>query len=237
MAKLMEPTQADNAKAHAEETGGGATSPLRLELLDDGMAVITFDQPGSSANLFDQASFDALERAIEMIEADERITGVVLISAKPTIFIAGADIEQFLDSADEQRMRDLVRRGQRLFHQLGQLKVPSVAAIHGACVGGGCEIALACDYRIASADKVTRIGLPEINLGILPGWGGCTRLPRLVGLPNALDMICAGKLWPAKLAKKRGLIDQLVPHEHLLRIAAEWIAKVYGNGIKIYIIG
>lgn len=228
MVRLMEPTNATNATnsdSSRRDTAATSRSPLRLDRQADGIAVLTFDQPDSSANLFDAACFDALEVALETIKADSSITGIILYSAKPNIFFAGADIEQFLQSDDEQRMRDLVRRGQRIFHVLAELPIPSVAAIHGACVGGGCEMALACDYRIASPDKVTNIGLPEINLGILPGWGGCFRLPRLVGLPLALDMICAGKLWPAKLAKTRGLVDQIVPHEHLLRLASTWLCK------------
>ena len=100
-----------------------------------------------------------------------------------------------------------------------------MAAIHGQALGGGCEISLACDYRIASPDRVTKMGLPEINLGILPAWGGCYHLPRLIGLPKALDIILAGKTVPAYPAWKRGMIDQLCPREHFLRIAQTWIAK------------
>ena len=208
------------------------SEPIRLTFgydRDPTIAILTFDKPGSSANLFDAAAFDALEHHLTTLHQRARgadpIKGVILISAKPGIFIAGADIQQFLDAETEADARALVTRGQTLFQRLAELPVPTIAAIHGACVGGGCEIALACDYRIASPDKPTKIGLPEVKLGIVPGWGGCTRLPRLIGVPNALNIICGGRTLAAKPAKKRGLIDQVVPREHLLRIAATYLDK------------
>src|SRR5690606_22572903 len=115
-------------------------------------------------------------------------------SAKPGVFIAGADLETLRDAVNgggKDDLSTLVERGQALFSRIAALGIPTVAAIHGACVGGGLELALACDRRLASDDKVTRLGLPETLLGILPAWGGSTRLPRLIGLPRALDLILA----------------------------------------------
>lgn len=111
------------------------------------------------------------------------------------------------------------------FHRLPKLKVPTVAAIHGAALGGGYEVCLACDYRMASDDRSTRIGLPETSLGILPAWGGCTRLPRLIGLPKALNVILEGKRMPTRQALKYGLIDVVVPREHFERMALRFIKK------------
>ncbi len=103
--------------------------------------------------------------------------------------------------------------------------MPTIAAIHGACVGGGCELALACQYRIATSARATKIGLPEVMLGIIPAWGGCTRLPRLVGIPKALDVILAGKTVAAERALKMGMIDEVVQQEQLMTIARERLLR------------
>ena len=190
-----------------------------------GIGILTFDKEGSAANIFNSETLKELSAHLDTIEADEELKGLVLISAKESIFIAGADLHEFGKITRTDQAVGVVKLGQDLFSRIEDLKIPTVCCIHGAAVGGGCEIALACDYRIASSERVTRIGLPEINLGILPAWGGSYRLPRLVGLPAALDMILAGKTWVAKKAKKAGLVDQLVPREHFLRIAESWIAK------------
>ena len=110
-------------------------------------------------------------------------------------------------------LEEVINRGQDTFARIEKLKVPTLAAINGACLGGGYELALACDYRIASNDKSTKIGLPEVTLGILPAWGGSTRLPELIGIPNALNVILTGKQYAAKPAKKLGLIDEVVQAE------------------------
>src|SRR5437762_6369593 len=177
---------------------------------DDQVCVLTFDRPNSSANVFNKATLDELDSHLDFITGDDLIKGVVLTSAKASIFVAGADIKSIAKDTGENDLREFIELGQSVFDRLAQLKVPTVAAIHGACVGGGYEVCLACDSRIASPDKVTKIGLPEIQLGILPAWGGSTRLPRLVGLPRALDIILAGKTVAARQALKYGMIDELV---------------------------
>src|SRR4029077_18220841 len=108
---------------------------------------------------------------------------------------------------------------------LAALSIPTAAAIHGAAVGGGCELALACDYRLASSDRATKIGLPEIQLGLLPAWGGSTRLPRLIGLPKALDIILAGKTLAAKQALKRGMVDEIAPAEYIVQVATRMVNR------------
>jgi 3-hydroxyacyl-CoA dehydrogenase/enoyl-CoA hydratase/3-hydroxybutyryl-CoA epimerase len=191
---------------------------IRRETDASGLCIVTFDRPGSSANIFDRATLEELGKHIEAIAADGQITGVVLTSAKPSIFVAGADLNA-LASLREGELDGFIELGQQVFTAIASLKVPTVAAIHGACVGGGYEVALACDYRVASSDRVTKIGLPETKLGILPAWGGSTRLPRLIGVRRALDVILDGKTPGAREALKLGMIDEVVPRELLVEAA------------------
>lgn len=176
--------------------------------------VLTFDREGSSANLFDRPALVELSEKLDALSAHPELNGLIIRSAKPSIFIAGADLK-VLSSAHGEELRDLIELGQATFDKLAHLPYPTVAAIHGACVGGGLELALACDWRVASDAKVTKIGLPETQLGILPAWGGTTRLPRLIGLPKALPLILAGKVMAATGARAKGIVDAVVPHEHL----------------------
>lgn len=198
---------------------------LRRTMRKDGICVLTFDRPGSSANIFDRATLEELRLELDYITSAPEVTGVILISAKPTIFIAGVDLHRLTDSTPQGEIRQLLEFGQAQIHRLAQLPIPAVAAIHGAAMGGGYEISLACDYRLAAADRVTRIGLPETNIGLLPAWGGATRLPRLIGLPKALDFILAGKTVTARQALKLGLVDELVPAERLVRAAVRKISQ------------
>jgi 3-hydroxyacyl-CoA dehydrogenase / enoyl-CoA hydratase / 3-hydroxybutyryl-CoA epimerase len=197
---------------------------IRREVTANGIAVLTFDRPDSAANIFDRATLEELNAHLDAIEHDSMVRGVVLASAKPAIFIAGADLHS-LSTAPMNALREMVEFGQRVFSRLAALPVPTVAAVHGAALGGGFEVCLACDFRLASSDKATKLGLPEVQLGILPAWGGSTRLPRLVGLPKALDLILTGKTVVAKQALKLGLVDDLVPREKLLAVALAKMAK------------
>ncbi len=199
---------------------------IQRQLRDDGICVLTFDRPDSPANIFDRATLEELDANIRAIAAEPGLgaTGLILISAKPAIFFAGADLRS-IQRMSHDEMNTFIELGQQAFARLASLKIPTVAAIHGAALGGGYEIALACDWRVASPDRATKIGLPETKLGILPAWGGSTRLPRLAGLPIALDIILGGKTLAAKPALKRGMIDAIAPHEHLLEAAVEWIKK------------
>ena len=191
----------------------------------DGTCLLTFDRPASSANVFDRATLEELEAHLGAIEKDASIRGVVIASAKPKIFIAGADLNAFTHDAEERVLADMVNLGHRIFSRLARLKVPSVAAIHGVCLGGGLEIALACDWRVASTDKATKLGLPETQLGILPAWGGSTRLPKLIGLPQALGLILTGKQLAGAQALKLGVVDELTQPEYVLETAQKWISR------------
>jgi 3-hydroxyacyl-CoA dehydrogenase/enoyl-CoA hydratase/3-hydroxybutyryl-CoA epimerase len=196
---------------------------LRRVLREDGICVLTFDRPGSTANIFDRATLEELQRELDYITDSRDVKGVVFLSAKPTIFIAGVDLRQMTESTPLSEIKELLTFGQAQINRVAQLPMPTVAAIHGAAMGGGYEIALACDYRLATPDRVTKIGLPETNIGLLPAWGGATRLPRLLGLPKALDFILAGKTVTAQAALKLGLVDELIAPERLIRAAVQKI--------------
>lgn len=206
-------------------TNAGAPN-LRREITAEQICVLTFDRPGSSANIFDRATLNELNEHLDFISAYPGLKGLVLCSAKKSIFIAGADLHSIAAETDPAKLRELIEFGQTVFNRIAALPIVTVAAIHGACVGGGFEISLACDWRVASTDKATRIGLPETQIGLVPAWGGSTRLPRLIGLPKALDIILAGKTLAAKPAFKSGMVDALVPREYLLESA---LKKVYAG--------
>jgi 3-hydroxyacyl-CoA dehydrogenase/enoyl-CoA hydratase/3-hydroxybutyryl-CoA epimerase len=193
---------------------------IHSELLESGIRVLTFDRPDSAANIFDAATLMELNEKLEAVEQGG--AGVVFISAKPSIFIAGADLDA-LETLAGDELRQFIELGQTVFNRIAALRMPAVAAIHGACVGGGYELCLACQWRIATGDRATKIGLPETKLGILPAWGGSTRLPRLIGVPRALDIILGGKTLPAKAALRRGMIDDIAPRELLMEVALKWI--------------
>jgi 3-hydroxyacyl-CoA dehydrogenase/enoyl-CoA hydratase/3-hydroxybutyryl-CoA epimerase len=203
---------------------------IRREIGDDGICVLSFDRPNSGANIFDAATIESLREHLDAIENDAAVKGVIVTSAKKSIFIAGADLQTLLRQAQTGELRAFIAEGQRQFNRLAALKVPTIAAIHGACAGGGYEITLACDYRIATSDPATRIGLPETTLGLLPAWGGATRLPRLIGLAAAADVILKGKLHGAEEALKIGLVDEVVAPDQLL-VAAR--SKLQGGKREI----
>ena len=195
----------------------------------DGIAVITFDLPNESVNKLNRAVKDEFVALVTRLERDTTVQGAVLISGKPDVWIAGADIEEFLQlktAADAER---LSRDGQMLLDSLERLRVPIVAAIHGACLGGGLETALACRYRIGTDHPKTILGLPEVQLGLIPGAGGTQRLPRRIGLTNALDLILTGKHVRARKALQLALIDELV-HPSILRSIAIQRAREVAEG-------
>jgi 3-hydroxyacyl-CoA dehydrogenase/enoyl-CoA hydratase/3-hydroxybutyryl-CoA epimerase len=194
---------------------------------DDGICLVTLDRAGSSANVFDPATLEELRVELDFLESQSgKLKGVVFASAKRSIFIAGLDLKSFSENASAAEIRGIIEMGQTQFNRIAALKIPTVAAIHGAAVGGGFEIALACDWRIASPDHATKIGLPETKIGLLPAWGGSTRLSRLIGLPKALDIILRGKTPAARAAAKLGMVDDIVPAENLVPFA---IKKILGG--------
>jgi len=191
----------------------------------DGVGWIMFDDPTSRANVFNPSTQAVLRSAIEALGALP-VKALVVMSAKEKIFIAGADLKWLGRLADATAARAASRQGQELFALLDHFKVPVVCAIHGACAGGGYELALACHWRIASDAKETVIGLPEVGIGLIPGWGGCARLPRLIGARAAVEHILKAQLVPAKEAHRAGLVDELVP-------AADLKARAKAAALKL----
>ncbi|HVI54851.1 MAG TPA: 3-hydroxyacyl-CoA dehydrogenase NAD-binding domain-containing protein [Luteibacter sp.] len=191
---------------------------------DDGIVVLTFDREGASANALSREVLDELDTIVERL-AIENPRGVVIHSAKPSGFAVGADIREFVEYAHTGTVLANIENGQRVFENLARLPCPTVAAIHGACMGGGTELALACRQRIAVDDDATKIGLPEVMLGIHPGWGGTARLPRLIGAPDALPAMLTGKPFNARRAKAVGLVDRLARADELLAEARHLIKR------------
>jgi 3-hydroxyacyl-CoA dehydrogenase/enoyl-CoA hydratase/3-hydroxybutyryl-CoA epimerase len=186
---------------------------------ENGVAVVWMDQPGEKVNKISIDLVDKFKTMLDGLEDDDSVRGIVLISRKPDNFIAGADIEKFKDMTSPAEAEMLSRQGHVLLNRMAAFPKPIVAAIHGATLGGGLEVALACHYRIASDDPKTVFALPEVKLGLLPGGGGTQRLPRLVGLQAALDMMLTGKNIYPRQAKKMGLVDDLIHPYGLLQVA------------------
>jgi 3-hydroxyacyl-CoA dehydrogenase/enoyl-CoA hydratase/3-hydroxybutyryl-CoA epimerase len=185
----------------------------------DGIAVVTFDIPGEPVNTLSTPVGNEFADLMNSLSAKPEVKGVVLISGKPDSFIAGAKIEMLQTVKTASEGETLSRDGQEGFDQLEQMRFPVVAAIHGACLGGGLEWALACKYRIATDSPKTQLGLPEVQLGLIPGAGGTQRLPRLIGVQAALDLILAGKQVKASKALKLGMVDEVVPPAILEEVA------------------
>ncbi|MGC1520925.1 MAG: 3-hydroxyacyl-CoA dehydrogenase NAD-binding domain-containing protein [Steroidobacteraceae bacterium] len=186
------------------------TPTWTLEVDADRVAWLTCDTPGASANVLSAAVLRDLSLQLEDVAA-RRPAGVVIGSAKPTGFIAGADIKEFLKIASPEAGYELVRAGQAVLQKLADLPCPSVAALHGFALGGGLELALACSYRVAADDASLALGLPEVLLGIHPGFGGTVRAVQLIGVRPALDLMLKGKPYKGPAALAAGLIDELVP--------------------------
>ena len=202
----------------------GAPEPgacVRVDRPEAGLAVVVLDPPHRRIAVFDQPLLADLDAALDELEADGGLRGVVLTGREPTSFSAGADIDALAAITDPELGRALAAVGQEVFERLARLPARTVAAVGGPVPGGAYEICLACDLIVAADHPSTRIGLPETRLGILPGWGGCQRLPRRIGVPRALDAILSGRLLPPIPAKRRGLIDRITPPEYLLRVACD----------------
>ncbi len=197
-------------------------SAFQLSVGADRLATLEFDLPDSPVNIFNRAVLEELDKLVQHLATREDIGCLVLLSGKPKVFIAGADVNEIGRVRDPEEAEEAVRQGQRIFSAWEDLPFPTVAAIRGACVGGGLELSLASNYIVASDRPDIRIGLPETKLGILPAWGGCTRLPRRVGLIAALDIILAGKIVPSKKALKIGLLDALFPDPAFERLVYEF---------------
>ncbi len=204
-----------------------------LTVDEHSVAWVRFDDPDRSANVLTEGIMRRLGEVAADLDGRSRqgrVRAVVFHSGKPDSFIVGADVQaiQAIDDPDEGR--DAARQGQAIYGAIERLPVPTVCAMHGVCVGGGLELALACRYRVASDSSKTRLGLPEVQLGILPAWGGTTRLPRLIGLQAALDLILTGKLINGRQALKRGLVEALLPAEIFERAVSEFVQQRLRDG-------
>ncbi len=215
-----------------ERQGSTEEAALTLEVDGDGVASLVFDTPGKRVSILTTAVMERLDGFLDEIEDDAaagRIRAVVVRSGKDGSFIAGADVDEIAGIEDPDEGRRKAAAGQAIFQRLHALPVPTVVAIDGTCLGGGTELALACDVRIAGDRPETKIGLPEIKLGILPGFGGTTRLPRLVGLMAAADIILAGKSVDARKAHRIGLVHERM-HPGVLADRAREIALDMAGG-------
>ncbi len=199
---------------------------LRLDFVQPGIARITFDMPGSRANTLNQGVQSEFENILTQLEATPNLQGLIFCSGKPGMFIAGADLKELASvtppspplPGGEGRpdARALTLRGLRFIARFEKLPCPTVVLIDGGCMGGGLEMALAFDYRLAGTNPKTEIGLPETKIGLIPGWGGTQRLPRLIGPSIAAEMICAGEAAKAQRARAIGMVWDVVPSAKML---------------------
>ena len=189
---------------------------------DEGILWLTFDREGAAVNSLSREVFNELD---DILNAQVKIPpkGMAIVSGKQKGFIAGADISQFVDLKTADEAFDLIRQAQIILDKLEAMPFPTVACIHGFCLGGGTELALACRYRIATDDPSTKIGLPEVNLGIHPGWGGTVRLPLLIGVVNAMKVMLTGRSFSGRAMLKMGAVDECVPLRELKRAARYYL--------------
>ncbi|KYJ87278.1 3-hydroxyacyl-CoA dehydrogenase NAD-binding domain-containing protein [Sulfurovum riftiae] len=198
-----------------------------------GIVTLTFDTPDKAVNVLCFDALYAFDKILEEIENDTTIKALFIESAKESVFIAGADIKEIKAFKDETEIKTKLRQGQKIFKRLENLPFPTVAVIDGACLGGGLELAMACDYRLATNDEHTRLGLVEVSLGIIPGLGGTQRLPKLVGFTKAIELITASKRLKADKALKLGLVDASVPSGYLGFKKEEFIREILAGTLEM----
>lgn len=197
----------------------------RLETDNDQIVWLYIDKKNSSVNTLSHEVLSEFSRILDLLAVDPTTKGLIIASGKNTGFIAGADISQFSQIKDIDSAVTALKQGHEISNKLEALKIPTVALIDGFCLGGGLEMALACRYRIAEDGPKTRLGLPEVKLGIIPGWGGTVRLPRLIGALQALPLIMAGSIISSKAALKLGIVDAIAPKRQLVHAAKYYIMK------------
>lgn len=200
-------------------------SAFSLEVLDNGVGIIRIDVPNESMNVLKAEFADQIEAVFADVKANGNIQGLVVTSGKDNSFVAGADVKVLDACETELDVKQIAQTGQILFDKIEGMKMPVIAAIHGPALGGGLELAMACHGRVVSDSNKTVLGLPEVQLGLLPGSGGTQRLPKLVGLQKALEMMMTGKQLRAKQALKAGLVDDMVPKSILLETAVNMALK------------
>ena len=185
------------------------------------VAVVTFDAV-DKMNILTARALKELGDLLDSIAADGKHKGLVFISGRADQFIVGADVNEIEAISTPEQAQASCREVEGILAKFSTLKIPTVAAVHGSCLGGGLELILCCTYRIASDAEITKFALPEIKLGLIPGAGGTQRLPRLIGISTALDIILTGRNYPANKAAKVGLVDAIVPHALLQQIACDY---------------
>ena len=200
-------------------------SAFTLDKREDGIAVLTMDVPKESMNTLKADFGDEVSAILDEIESNNDIKGVVVASGKKDSFVAGADVSMLAACESQEDAETLSTQGQLLFKRMANINKTFVAAIHGPALGGGLELALACDYRVCSDSDKTQLGLPEVQLGLLPGSTGTQKLPALIGVQQAMKMMLTGSPVRAKQAKKYGIVDECVPHSILMDVAIEIAGK------------
>ncbi|MEP4891737.1 MAG: fatty acid oxidation complex subunit alpha FadJ [Aliiglaciecola sp.] len=200
-------------------------SAFTLDVQDNGVAILTIDVPGESMNTLKMEFAEQISVMLDEIESNSKIKGVVVVSGKENSFIAGADISMLASCETAHDVEVIATGGQQIFQRIENMRVHFVAAIHGPALGGGLELALACHSRVCSDDKKTQLGLPEVQLGLLPGSGGTQRLPRLIGIQQAMKMMLTGAPVRAKQGLKYGIVDDMVPRSILMDVATEMALK------------
>jgi len=212
-----------------------AATGLSFEVDRDHVGWVTFDRPGSSVNVLAPDLLRELDQLLSQLEsriANGQILALVLHSGKEGSFFAGADVGAIAALSSAAEARAASAEGQRIFRRIERLRVPTVAAVDGACMGGGTEMILHCDFRIASDRESTAIGLPEVRLGILPGFGGTVKLPPLVGLQNALQLILSGKAARPSKALRIGLVDRVAPADGFQDAVREFVARIVERRVE-----
>lgn len=207
-------------------------SCLRIIEIEARIAQLTLDMPGRGANILDEILFDELNHCLKELNRRTDLDGLILFSAKPSIFVAGADLNLISNSLDwpDEKIVEFCERGRAVMARLSEAPFVTVAAIHGACVGGGLELALWCDHRIATQDRKTLLGLPEVKLGLIPGWAGTVRLPRMIGFEPAADLMLSGRSIHADQACDLGMVEAVVNQQDLIHRASRLAKQSQGSG-------
>jgi len=189
-----------------------APTTLTLSFAEPDIAVITIGDPAASANVLSRPVLDVLERHLNELDARQDLAGLVIRSAKPGMFFAGADLKEFATwlDAPKDEVATYCHRGQQLFGRLARADYVTVAAIDGICVGGGAELAVWCDRRVLTDSEQTAFGFPEVKLGLFPGWGGTVRTPRMLGLANGIELVTSGDTMDSRAAALMGLANDVV---------------------------
>jgi len=208
------------------------SNAFQLEITEDNIGILTFDLPGEKVNKFSTPVIQEFETILDGLNERDDLKCLLIMSGKKRIFIAGADINEIVNVSDPELGYEVSKKGHEVFGKISSLSYPTIAVINGACMGGGTEMSLACTYRLASDSPNTKIALPEVNIGIFPGWGGSQRLPRLIGLQRSLDIILSGRNLDGRRAYRYGVVDKMIPKE-LVKDTALKFARDAIKGIDV----